>query len=98
MCLKIVCLIILLPLFYWGSVKILFVPLAKLSDYTNPTTALLIAFIVVVSFDFIWFLLMMIYYRNKTHIKVILTLFILALSAAILTCFFAVVVMDKTFS
>jgi uncharacterized RDD family membrane protein YckC len=97
-CLEVVCLAILLPLFYWVSVKLLFVPLAKCSDYTNPITALLVAFIAVVSFDFVWFLLMMLCYRNKTHIKIILTLFVLAFSAAILTCFFAVVVMDKVFS
>ncbi len=87
-CLEILCLAILLPLFYWGSVKLLFVPIAECAYYPNEEAiSLLMAFVIVLSFDAIWLLLMKFCFRRKTHIKVIVTLYVMAFSAVILTCF-----------
>jgi hypothetical protein len=86
-CLEIICLVILLPLFYWGSVKLLFVPLSDLTYYPNQKISILTAFIIVLSFDAIWLILMKLCFKGKAHIKLIITLFVLAFSAVILTCF-----------
>jgi len=86
-CLEILCLSVLLPLFYWGSFKLLFVPLSDLTYYPNQKISLLTAFIIVLGFDAIWLILMKLCYKGKTHIKLIITFFVLAFSAVILTCF-----------
>jgi hypothetical protein len=86
-CLEVVGLAIVLPLFYWGSIKLLFVPLIDWAYYPNRKISPLMAFIIVLSFDCFWLVIMKLSLRKKIHLKIILTLVIFTLSAATLTCF-----------
>jgi len=97
-CLEVISLAIILPLFYWGTVRLLFVPLTDWAYYPNRKVSTLAAFIIVLIFDIVWLLLMKLRFRDKTHIKVIITLFVLAFSAAILTCFVIADALDNAFA
>jgi hypothetical protein len=96
--LEVISLIVLLPLFYWGTVKLLFVPLIDWAYYPNRKISTLAVFIIVLSFDIVWLLLMKLCFRDKKHVKIITTLFVLAFSAAILTCFVVAEALEGAFS
>jgi hypothetical protein len=86
-CLKFFSLAALLLIFYAGMVKLLYVPLLDWAYYPTHKIHTLKALIIVLSFDFVWLLLMKMCPKDKMHIKTVLTLLILVFSAAILTCF-----------
>jgi hypothetical protein len=85
--LEIFSLAVLLLIFYVGMVKLLYVPLLDWAYYPTRNIHTFKALIIVLSFDFVWLLLMKICFKDKMHIKIILTLLVLTFSAAILTCF-----------
>jgi len=95
---EVVLLVILLPIFCWGTFWLLFLPLMGLNYYPNRKISTLAAFFLVLGFNAIWLLLMKLCCRGKTNIKLIITLFVLAFSATILTCFVvADVLLEGTF-
>lgn len=89
---------ILLPIFYWGTVKLLFVPLVDSTYYPHHKVSTLVAFLVVLGFDTLWIVLMRLCPRNTIHVKVVLTVLVLTVSAAILSCFVIADALDKAFS
>jgi hypothetical protein len=101
-CLEVISLAILLPIFYWGTVKLLLGPVEKafyphdLYEHRIITTWMVFVFILV--FNVIWFMLMKLCPRDKIHVKAVLTLLILAFSAAILTCFIIVDALTGAFA
>jgi hypothetical protein len=86
-CLEVISLIILLPIFYCGTVKSLFTPLVDVIYYPQRKISTLMAFLVVLGFDAAWIILMRLCPKNEIHVKVVLTLLVLTFSAVILTCF-----------
>lgn len=86
-CLEVVSLATLIPVFYWGTFKLLFVPLVDVVYYPDRKISTLMAFLIVLGFDVAWIALMRLCPRDKFHVKVVLTLLVLTLSAVILTCF-----------
>lgn len=90
-CLEVISLAILLPLFYWSIVKLLLHPIGymfyphDLYEYRIVSTWMV--WVVILFFDAIWIILMKKYLRGKVHIKVVLTLLILTFSAAVISCF-----------
>jgi hypothetical protein len=97
-CLEVISLAIILPIFYWGTFKLLFVPLVDVIYYPNRKVSTLVAFFLVLSFDLVWIFLMKLCPKDKMHVKVILTLLVLAFSAAILTCFVVADALEGAFS
>lgn len=97
-CLEVISLAILLPIFYWGTFKLLFVPLVDVVYYPDRKISTLIAFLVVLGFDVVWVILMKLCPRDKIHVKVVLTLLVLTFSAVILTCFVWADALDAAFS
>lgn len=97
-CLEVISLIIILPIFYWGAFRLLFVPLVDVIYYPNRKISTLAAFFTVLGFDLVWIFLMKLCPKDKIHVKVILTLLVLAFSAVILTCFVVADALEGAFS
>jgi len=95
--LEVVSLLILIPIIYWSTVKLLFVPLVDTFYYPQPKISTLVVFAVVLGFDVVWLLLMKLCPRDKFHVKVVLTLLVLTFSTAILSCFVIANALDKAF-
>ena len=95
--LEVISLAVLLPIFYFGTFKFLLVQLSDLTYCPNPKISVSTVFIIVLCFDAIWLLLMKLCFRNKLNIKLIITLFVLAFSAVILTGFVITAVLDEAF-
>lgn len=101
-CLEVISLIIILPVFYWGTVKLLLGPIEKafyphdLNEHRIITTWMVLVFILV--FNVIWFILMKRCPRDKIHVKVILTVLVLIFSAAVLSCFIIVDALTGAFA
>jgi len=97
-CLEVISLAVLLPIFFCGTFKLLFIPLVDVIYYPHRKVSTLMAFLIVLGFDFVWIVLMRLCPRDKFHVKVVLTLLVLTLSAVILTCFVWADALEGAFS
>ena len=92
-CLEVISLAIILPIFYWGAVKHLLKPIGKtfyppdLHEHRIVSAWMVFVFILV--FNAIWFMLMKLCPRDKIHVKVVLTLLVLTFLVSVLSCFVA---------
>jgi hypothetical protein len=88
-CMEVISLGIIIPIIYCGTLKLLMVPIADAfySRYPHPYEHRWIIFPAVLLLDVLWIILMRLCPRDKIHVKVVLTLLILALSASVLSCF-----------
>lgn len=96
-CLEVVSLAILVPVLYCGTVKLLLGPrenIGPIEEIFYPhmpyqhrivSTWMFFGFILVI--NVIWIILMKKCLRNKIHVKVVLTLLVLTISAAVISCF-----------
>lgn len=85
-CLEVVSLGGLLPLFYWGTLRLFLEPICDVFYYTYKIRVLG-AFLIVAGFDAVWLVLMWLCPKERIHAKVILTLLVLTFSAAVVSCF-----------
>jgi len=100
MCLEIISLAIILPIFYWGTLKLVLAPIED-TYYTSRADPILPIWGVVVfilAIDAIWIVLMKLCTKDKIHIKVVLTLLVLTLSAAVLSGFVVIEALSKAFA
>lgn len=96
-CLEVISLAILLPIFYCGTVKLLLGPrdgIGPIEDIFYPhmpyqhrivSTWMVLGLILVINAT--WIILMKKCLPNKIHVKVVLTLLVLTFSAAVISCF-----------
>ena len=91
MCLEIASLTILLPIFYLGTIKLLIVPIDDNfypnDIYEHRSIPTWMAFLAVLALDVIWIVLMRFCPKDRFQVKLILTLLVLTVSAAVLSCF-----------
>ena len=80
-CLEVISLLVLIPMFYLGLAKLLIKPIEY---YVYGTVPFPLTFLVVLGFDVVWIVLMRLCPRGEIHVKVILTLLVLTFSAAII--------------
>jgi len=101
-CLEVVSLAIILPVFYCGTVKLLLGPVEKafyphdLYEHRIITIWMILIFILV--FNVIWFVLMKLCPQDKIHIKVVLTILVLTFLVALLSCFIIVDALTGAFA
>lgn len=72
---------LLTPIIFLGASKLLVGPI---EFYLYERVSISRVFCIVLAFDVIWVILMILWPLKKIHIKVVVTLFVLALSAAVL--------------
>lgn len=98
-CLEIVCLVLLLPVFYWGTLKLALAPIEN-AYYTSRVPIIPIWGIVVLilALDVLWIILMRLCPKDKIGIKIVLTLLVLTVSAAILSSFVVIEALSKAFA
>ena len=84
-CLEVISLAILLPKFFWGAVKSLLGPIED--SELNDILPIWLVCMFILFFNAVWFMLMKLCPKDKIHVKVILTLFVITFSAATLFCF-----------
>ncbi len=101
-CLEVVSLAIILPIFYWGTVKLLLGPIEDTfyphMPYQQRFVSTWIASFAILAFDTIWIVLMKLCLRDKIHVKVVLTLLVLTFSASVLSCFIIVDALTGAFA
>lgn len=99
-CLEVVCLSLLLPTFYWGTLKLVLAPIeyAYYSSRAEPFIPIWGVVVLVLAIDAIWIVLMKLCPKDKIHIKVVLTLLVLTVSAAILSGFVVIEALSKAFA
>lgn len=99
-CLEVVCLAILLPTFYWGTLKLVLAPIENAYYTSRPEPILPIwgVVVLILAIDIIWIVLMKLCPKGTIHIKVVLTLLVLTLSAAILSGFVVIEALSKAFA
>ncbi len=99
-CLEVICLVLLLPTFYWGTLKLVLVPIEN-TYYTsraNPILPIWGVVVLILAMDAIWIILMKLCPKDKIDTKVVLTLLVLTASAAILSGFVVVEALSKAFA
>lgn len=77
-----VSLAVAITVIYVGSLMLLIDPINLMGNWVSTPSA----FFIVLGFDVAWIITMILWPLKNTHIKVLLTLLILTLSASILTC------------
>jgi len=99
-CLEVVCLAILLPLFYWGTLKLVLAPIeyTYYSSRAEPFLPIWGVVVLILAIDVIWIALMKLCPKDKIHIKVVLTLLVLTVSAAVLSGFVVIEALSKAFA
>lgn len=101
-CLEVVSLALILPIFYCGTVKLLLGPVEKAFyphdtyEHRIITTWMVLVFILV--FNAVWFMLMKLCPRDKIHVKVVLTLLVLTFSVSVLSCFIIIDALTGAFA
>jgi len=95
-CLEVISLAVLLPKFFWGTVKSLLGPIED--SELNNTLPIWIVCVFILFFNTIWITLMKLCPRDKIHVKVILTLLVLTFSVALLSCFIIVDALTGAFA
>jgi len=86
-CLEVICIVTLMPIFYWSALKLLYIPIADIF-YTSkkPIIPLWLFVMLILVCDAGWIKLMMLCPKSERHIKLILTLLVLTFSASLLSC------------
>lgn len=99
---EVICLAILLPLLYLGTVKLLLDPIERTfyphDLYEHLSIPWWAVFVAILTFDAIWIVLMKLCPYGKVHVKVVLTLLVLIISIAILSCFIIINALTKAFA
>ena len=80
--LEVVSLAIAITVIYVGSLILLIDPITLIGDWIFTPSALFI----VLGFDVVWIITMILWPLKNTHVKVLLTILVLAFSASLLTC------------
>lgn len=98
-CLEVICLTVFLPIFYWGSLKLLYIPLGEIFYHPSkePVISRWIFALTILLLDIIWIILMKLCPKNKRHAKVILTLLVLTFSASVLSSFWVLDALEGAF-
>jgi len=92
--LEVISLAIILPIFYWYTLKLVIDPIEIHVFEVIPT---MLFFLIVIGFDILWIVLMRACPRINIHIKVVLTVLILTLSASFLTCLIVLQALSDAF-
>ena len=99
---EIVSLVILTPIIYLGGIKLLLIPIGKAfyphTSYVYGGIYIWIVFIILLGFNVVWIVLMKLWPLKNKKVKIILTWFLLTLSASVLTCFAIGDALDAAFS
>ena len=74
---------ILTPIIYWAGFRLLFEPINYLMGEWFFTPLGLFA---VLGFDVVWIIIIRLWPLRNIHVKIVLTLLVLTLSASVLTC------------
>jgi len=98
--LEVISLAIILPIFYWGTLKLVLAPIedAYYTSRADPILPIWGVVVLILSIDAIWIVLMKLCPKDKIHIKLVLTLLVLTLSAAVLSGFFVIEALSKAFA
>lgn len=98
-CLEATSLAIILPIFYWGTLKLVLGPIEN-AYYTSrvPIIPIWAVVVLIVAINIIWVMLMRMCPEDSINIKVVLTLLILTVSAAILSGFVVIEALSKAFA
>jgi hypothetical protein len=99
-CLEVSSLAVLLPIFYWGTVKLVLAPIedAYYTSRADPILPIWGVVVLILAVDAIWIVLMTLCPKDKIHIKVVLTLLFLTVSAAVLSGFVVIEALSKAFA
>jgi len=81
--LEVIALAILTVCVYWGVLKLLIDPISIIGDWPFSGTFL----IAILAFDAMWLATIKFWPFNNVHVKIILTLLIIAFSVAVATCY-----------
>jgi hypothetical protein len=96
-CLEVVSLGVMIPLIYWSACKLLFIPLCDaVTGSRSKISAGAVALMVLV-FDVVWIILMRLCPRGQIHVKIVLTLLVLTLSAVVVSCLFVATALEGAF-
>ncbi len=98
--LEAISLAIILPIFYWGTLKLVLAPIEDryYTSRADPILPIWGVIVLILIIDAIWIVLMKLCPKNKIHIKVALTLLVLTLSAAVLSGFVVIEALSKAFA
>ena len=93
-------LVILTPIIYCLLVKLLLGPMEDaFYAYHRPDEYRMVAILIIIFFDIVWIVLAkMLWPRKYMQVKVILTLFVLTLSIAAISCFFVLNALEGAFA
>ena len=100
--LETVSLTIVIPTLFFSTVRLLLGPIEDafyphdLYEHRNISTWMVFGFILV--FNILWIMLIRLCPKDKTHVKIILTLLMFTLSVAILTCFIIIDALSGAFA
>jgi hypothetical protein len=99
-CLEVVCLATLLPVFYWGTLKLVLAPIENMyyTSHANPILPIWGVVVLILAIDTIWIVLMRLCPKDKFDIKIVLTLLVLTVSAAVLSGFVVIEALSKAFA
>ena len=98
-CLEVICIATLMPIFYWSALKLLYIPLGKIyySSSIKPIIPLWLFVILILICDAGWIALMKLCPKSERHAKVIMTLLVLTFSASVLSCFVVLNALEGAF-
>lgn len=100
--LEIIFLVILTPIIYLGCITLLLIPIGKAfyphTSYVYGGVYIWVVFIILLGVDVVWIVLMKLWPLKNKKAKIILTWFLLTLSASVLTCFAIGDALDAAFS
>ncbi|HLB73436.1 MAG TPA: hypothetical protein VJJ98_05420 [Sedimentisphaerales bacterium] len=98
--LEVISLAALLPIFYWGTLKLVLAPIEDMyyTSRAHPILPIWGVIVLILVIDAIWIVLMKLCPKDKIHIKVVLTLLLLTVSAAVLSGFVVIEALSKAFA
>jgi hypothetical protein len=97
-CLEVVSLAVMIPLIYWSACKLLFVPLGDAVTGSGSKISAGAVVLMVSVFDVAWIILMRLCPRDQIHVKIVLTLLVLTLSAVVVSCVWLAVGLEAGFA
>jgi hypothetical protein len=97
-CLEVVSLAAMIPLIYWSACKLLFIPLGEAVTGSHHKISAGAVVLMVLVFDVVWIILMRLCPRDQTHVKIVLTLLVLMLSAAVVSCVWVAAALEGAFA
>jgi multisubunit Na+/H+ antiporter MnhG subunit len=98
--LEVISLAVLLPIFYWGTLKLVLAPIEDTyyTSHADPILPIWGVVMLILAIDAMWIVFMKLCPKDKIHIKVVLTLLFLTVSAAILSGFVVIEALSKAFA